>query len=187
MLFKIGSLTAKEWEPLRSYPYDSFKILSALGDDYSYLAETAISVYERLDGSGYPNGLKGEEIHPYAQIIGLVDVYEAITHDRPYRKRFSHFEAIREILRAHKRAFRRDILKALLETLSLYPLQSYVKLNSGAIGRVVQTYREQPLRPKIQLIVDAQKRRVPVPRTLDLRDQALLHIAETISDDELPA
>jgi hypothetical protein len=62
-----------------------------------------------------------------------------------------------------------------------------VKLNSGAIGRVIQTYEEQPLRPKVEIIVDAQQRPVKVPRTIDLREQQVLYIADALTEENLNA
>jgi len=185
ILYKEKGLSEKEWRVLRNYPNESFNVLSGLGQAYSYLAETAFQVYETLDGSGYPRGLKGEEIHLYAQIIGLLDVFEAITHNRPYRRKFSHFVGIKEIIRTKKHAFHGDLLKALLQTFSLFPLHSHVKLNSGAVGKVVQTYGDQPLRPRVEIVLDAQKKGVLIPRTIDLRDQALLHVVDTVAEENL--
>jgi HD-GYP domain-containing protein (c-di-GMP phosphodiesterase class II) len=185
ILHKERPLTHLEWTELREYPEQSFNILSVLGDNYSYLAETAFQVYETLDGSGYPRGLEGEEIHPYAQIIGLLDIFEAISHDRPYRRKFSPFAAIKEIIRAKKHAFHKDLLKTMLRTFSLFPLNSFVKLNSGAVGKVVQTDGDQVLRPKVEIVLDAQEKGVPFPRTIDLKGQALLHVVDVVSEESL--
>jgi HD-GYP domain-containing protein (c-di-GMP phosphodiesterase class II) len=185
ILYKEQPLDDSEWTLLREYPLRSFNILTVLGDNYNYLAETAYQVHEVLDGTGYPRGLEGEEIHPYAQIIGLLDIFEAISHDRPYRRKFSHFAAIKEIIRTKKHAFHKDLLKAFLQTFSLFPLNSYVKLNSGAVGKVIQTYGDQVLRPKVEIVQDAQKKGVSLPRTIDLKDQALLHVVDAVAEHTL--
>ena len=185
ILYRKGSLTEKEMVLLRQYPYDSFKALEALGWEYHYLAECALQVNERLDGSGYPQGLQGDAINPYAQIIGLLDIYEAMTHDRPQRKKMTHFQAMTEIIKTQKQTFRPALLKALINTFAIFPLHSMVKLNSGAIGRVIETHEIQPLRPRIEIIVDAQKRRMQVPRNLDLRDQPVLYVVEAVADENL--
>ena len=186
ILYKKTSLSQQELAVLLQYPHESYNILNRLGAEYHHLADTAFQVHERFDGSGYPQGLKGKEIRPYAQIIGLVDIYEAITHDRPHRQKFSHFLGMKELIQSHKRAFHRDLFKALLQTFSLFPLNSYVKLNSGAIGKVVQTYGDQLLRPKVEIVVDAQKRLVLAPRTIDLKEQAILHVVDAVAEEELP-
>ena len=187
ILYKEEILQASELSVLRKYPHDSFEILQGLGDKYHYLAECALHVNERLDGSGFPQGLKGDEINPYARIIGILELYEAITHNRPQRQKLSHFEAVKEIIKTKKNAFQRELLKAFLNTFGIFPLHCLVKLNSGAIGRVIQTYEEQPLRPKIEIIVDAQNKRVKVPRTVDLREQQVLYIADALTEENLNA
>jgi HD-GYP domain-containing protein (c-di-GMP phosphodiesterase class II) len=185
ILYKDKGLSDREWAVLKSYPHESFKLLSFLGANYSHLAETAIQVCEALDGSGYPQGLQGEEIHPYAQIIGLLDIFEAVSHHRPYRQKFPHFEAVKKIIRTKKHAFHKDLLKALIRTFSLFPIHSHVKLNSGAIGRVIQTYGDQVLRPRVEIVLDAQKKRVLIPRAVDLKDQALLHVVDAVAEEDL--
>jgi HD-GYP domain-containing protein (c-di-GMP phosphodiesterase class II) len=187
ILYKEETLKENELSQLRKYPHDSFEILHGLGDKYHYLAECALHVNERMDGSGFPQGLKGEAINPYARIIGILELYEAMTHNRPQRQKFSHFEAVKEIIKTKKQAFQRELLKAFLNTFGIFPLHCLVKLNSGAVGRVIQTYEEQPLRPKIEIIVDAQNKRVKVPRTVDLREQQVLYIADALTEENLNA
>ena len=187
ILYKEGSLKEDELAVLRKYPHDSFEILQGLGDKYHNLAECALHLNERLDGSGFPQGLEGEAINPYARILGILELYEAMTHNRPQRKKFTHFEAVKEIIKTKKNAFQRELLKAFLNTFGVFPLHCLVKLNSGAIGRVIQTYEEQPLRPHIEIIVDAQDRPVKVPRTIDLREQQVLYIVDALTEENLNA
>ena len=187
ILYKEATLKDDELEMLRKYPHDSFDILHGLGDKYHYLAECALHVNEKIDGSGFPQGLQGDAINPYARIIGILELYEAMTHNRPQRQKFSHFEAVKEIIKTKKSAYQRELLKAFLNTFGIFPLHCLVKLNSGAVGRVIQTYEEQPLRPKIEIIVDAQNKRVKVPRTIDLREQQVLYIADALTEENLNA
>jgi HD-GYP domain-containing protein (c-di-GMP phosphodiesterase class II) len=187
ILYKEGSLKEDELAVLRKYPHDSFEILGSLGDKYHYLAECALHVNERLDGSGFPQGLQGDAINPYARIIAILELYEAMTHNRPQRQKFTHFEAVKEIVKTKKSVFQRELLKAFLHTFGIFPLHCLVKLNSGAVGRVIQTHKEQPLRPKIEIIVDAQKKRVKVPRTIDLREQQVLYIEDALTEENLKA
>jgi HD-GYP domain-containing protein (c-di-GMP phosphodiesterase class II) len=187
ILYKEETLKKNELAVLRKYPHDSFEILTSLGDKYHYLAECALHVNERMDGSGFPQGLQGDSINPYARIIAILELYEAMTHNRPQREKLTHFEAVKEIVKTKKNAFQRELLKAFLHTFGIFPLHCLVKLNSGAIGRVIQTHEEQPLRPKIEIIVDAQNKRVKVPRTIDLREQQVLYIADALTKENLKA
>ena len=124
---------------IRQRPVFSRQILSQLDKDYDYLAEIAFQVYERQDGSGYPSGLKGADSHEYARSIGLADFYEALIHSRPHRDRFLHFTSMKEVLRTGKNSFDRKHLKALMNVVSLFPVFSFVRLNSGTIGKVLET------------------------------------------------
>lgn len=185
ILYKRETLDKEELHLIRQYPYETYKILLSLGEKYQHIAECGLHVNERIDGSGYPQGLQGNEINSYAQIIGLLAVYDDLTHNRSQKPKLTHFDAIKEILKTQKKAFRREYLKALINTLSIFPIHSLVKLNTGAIGRVIQTNVANPLRPKIEIVLDAQNRQMRVPRTLDLRQQPVLYVVEAVKQANL--
>ena len=185
ILYKQGRLTEAEIKIFRQRPNFSSKILRTLGPQYAYLAECAVQVYERIDGSGYPRGLKADEVHEYAQIIGLLDMYESLIHSRPQRAKSTPFAAVKEIINTSKEHFQRQYLKALLSIFTAFPIHSYVRLNSDAIGKVVETYPDQPLRPKIQILYDSQKRKVLTEKFIALPDDPLLNIVDSISEDKI--
>jgi HD-GYP domain-containing protein (c-di-GMP phosphodiesterase class II) len=184
-LYKQENLSRQEIELLRDQPNDSYKILRSFGDNNAYLAETAAQVYERIDGSGYPRGLRGDEIHEYAQIIGLLDMYETLIHSRPQRDKVTPFTAIKEVINTCKHRFQRQHLKSLLSIFTVFPIHSYVRLNSNAIGRVIETYADQPMRPKLQILYDSQRRKVLTERIVLLPDNPLLNIVDSVSESEI--
>jgi len=184
-LFKPGPLSAQEYETVRQHSEFGYQILKIHSDQFPYLAEVALQVHERIDGSGYPQGLQGEEIHEYAQVIGLVDIYEALSHSRPYRDRFHHFYAIKEIIKTCKVSFQRKHLKALLNTVSIFPLSTLVRLNSNAIGRVIQTFPDRPMRPRLRIEFDSQGRKVLTQSIVHLPDNPLLYIVDSVEEDEI--
>lgn len=96
ILDKPGKLTDEEYDIIKTHPEIGYQILKA-ADEYSNLAIHALHHHERWDGNGYPNGLKGEEIPFFSRIIGVVDAYEAMTADRPYRKKMTKEYAISEL------------------------------------------------------------------------------------------
>ena len=185
ILFKKGRLSNDEIKIFRQRPNLSSKILRTMGPEYAYLAECAAQVYERIDGSGYPRGLKADEMHEYAQIIGLLDMYESLIHSRPQRGKRTPFAAVKEIINSSKKHFRKDHLKALLSIFTAFPIHSYVRLNSDAVGKVIETYPDQPLRPKIQIMYDSQKRKVLTEKIVALPEDPLLHITDSISEKEI--
>jgi len=185
ILFKQSKLNGDETKIFRQRPNLSSKILGTLEPQYAYLAECAAQVYERVDGSGYPRGLKAAEIHEYAQIIGLLDMYESLIHSRPQRPKRTPFAAVKEIIGTSKKQFRKEYLKALLSIFTAFPIHSYVKLNSDAIGKVIETYPDQPLRPKIQILYDSQKRKVLTEKIVALPEDPLLHIVDSINENQI--
>jgi HD-GYP domain-containing protein (c-di-GMP phosphodiesterase class II) len=187
IFYKPSALSDDELRQLRQRPLFSQQILSRLDTSNAYLSEVAIQVYERLDGSGYPSGLKKGDIHEHARIIGLVDVYEALIHSRPHRDRFLHFPAIKEILRSGKPSFDRRHLKALVDVVSLLPVFSFVRLNSGAIGRVLESDPQHPLRPLVKILYDSQERPVSAERIVNLKENALLFVADAVAEDSINA
>jgi len=178
IMYKKGQLTRKELGIMQQHSEAGYKILLSCSDRYPYLAEVALQIHERVDGSGYPHGLKADEIHEYAQIIGLVDTYEALSHSRPYRDRFDHLHVIKEIIKTCKTRFRKKHLKALVNAFSIFPLSTHVRLNSNAVGRVIETYPDQPMRPRVLIEYDSQGRKVLTERIVNLPDHSLLYIVD---------
>ncbi|MFH1985693.1 MAG: HD domain-containing phosphohydrolase, partial [Pseudomonadota bacterium] len=91
IIYKKEKLNDREFHLIKERPKLGYEILRQFGESYAYLAECTLQIYERVDGSGYPRGLKEDEIHEYAQIIGLVDMYEALIHTRPQREKILHY------------------------------------------------------------------------------------------------
>jgi len=184
---KKGKLTPGELERVRSHPEMGYKILSKLGPSYEWVADVALQHHEREDGSGYPKGLRGEEIHEYAKIIGVVDVYEAMTHVRPQRKHFLPFLAVKEIVQTQKGCFAQTIIKGLLTQLSVFPVNSYVKLNNNSLAQVIEITRDEPLRPTVRILFDPQGRRVEEKEVVDLKSAPLLYIVDSLFKEDLPS
>ncbi|MDQ6972676.1 MAG: hypothetical protein Q9M30_08505, partial [Mariprofundaceae bacterium] len=138
---------------------------------------------ERINGSG-PLGLNGPEISYMARIVGLLSFFEALIHYRPYRQRMLPRDAIREIILHHKNSFDIHILKALIDAVSLYPIGTYVQLNSGDIGQVVHVHPRLPLRPTILLIQDRNGHPI-AKRNIDLQMQTTLRVERCMYPEDL--
>lgn len=98
ILHKPDKLSDDEWKIMKNHTTTGYQILKT-ADRYSNIAEYALSHHERIDGKGYPNGLKEGEIPLFSRIISVADTYEAMTSDRPYRSAMSQDEAIKELRR----------------------------------------------------------------------------------------
>ncbi|MBW2615485.1 MAG: hypothetical protein JRD02_04830 [Deltaproteobacteria bacterium] len=154
ILKKTGKLSPDEIAVIRKHPEFSAQIFSGMGEVFKQLGEVAVQVHERSDGSGYPRGLKGEEISEAASIIGLIDVYMAMIKNRPYRDKYIQTQAVKSVLEFGKGKFPPNVVKAFLNQISLFPVNTHVKLNNGSIGRVISTDQRQPMRPTIELLYD---------------------------------
>ncbi|MBC8015586.1 MAG: HD domain-containing protein, partial [Sporomusaceae bacterium] len=96
ILNKPGMLTEQEWAEIKRHPEIGYRILSS-SHEMLELTESVLSHHEKWDGTGYPKGLKGEEIPRIARIIGLADSYDAMTSERSYRKALSEDAVLKEI------------------------------------------------------------------------------------------
>ena len=183
VLKKPGPLSPEELAIIRQHPEQGHRMLKALGSEFDWVATVALRQHEREDGSGYPQGLKGDEIHEYAKIIGLADLYESLTHDRPYQKRRVLFDAVKEVMSSDRHKFPNHILKGLIQGLSTFPVGSLVRLNSKEIARVIATNPAFPMRPVVEVITGPQGERLPAPRRVDLSQNSLVYITDSATTD----
>src|SRR5438552_5444236 len=184
ILNKPGPLIPEERALITRHPEMGAQALQRLGREAGWLAELVHQEHERVGGQGYPRGLKGEEIHEYAQIIGLADTFEALLHARPYRKRFLPHEGLRELVTKEKTAFPTKLLKCLIQQFSVFPLGTRVRLNTGEIGEVVGLNPQNPLRPVVQVLKDPHGLSPKEARTLDLSKSSLVHVTEIVQDGQ---
>ena len=184
-LFTKGRFSPQDLHVLHQHPVKGRNILMGLGEKFQWLADVAYQEHERENGSGYPQALAGNQIHEYAKITGVADIYAGLTRSRPDRHGMLPFEAVKEILQTRKLEFDSRIVRILLKTLSAFPVGSLVKLNSGAIGRVVDTDIDSPLRPVISILYDPEGRPVQEAREIRLREHPILHITDTVAPEEV--
>lgn len=186
LLTKSESLTPSEWDEMRARPAHTYETMRSLGDQYERVAEIAYQVYERLDGSGYPRGLQGDEILPEARILGTVDFFESFAHPRPYKTTLpgTANHGIQMLMQMADK-FGAPTLKALVGSIGLFPIGSYVRLSSGEIGRVVDVKKENPMRPEVEVLLDNERRPPATPRTLDLLTIPHIYVSRALTGSDL--
>lgn len=123
VLQKVGPLNDEEWEIIHRYPIESEKITQPI-TRLPAVANLVRHVRERYDGSGYPDGISGEDIPLGARILAVADAYNSITDNRPYRRPRPHSEAITELRRCSGNQFDPKVVEAFLRVASNYPLSS---------------------------------------------------------------
>lgn len=178
------SLSEGQYNEIKNHPIYGADILSKIKDISEPIIYVAKEEHERKNGTGYPGGLKGQEISEYARIVAIVDVYEALTHNRPHRKKNSPHEAIKKLITDNP-LFDSTILKVLINKLGVYPVSSWVELNSLEIGKVMINNNEFPLRPVVHILFDGTEHKLKALRVINLAKQCNLFIKRPLTDDEL--
>lgn len=184
ILRKAGSLNNEEMEIVRKHPAYGFSILCQEPGINIKSSLIAYQHHERYDGSGYPRGLKGDEIHEYAQIVAIVDVYDALTSDRVYRGKILPYEAVEMLIALGNRDFNPDYVRLFLENVEIYPVGSIVELNNDSLGIVTYVDKRMPMRPRISLLDREGDRLVPAGIEVDLMQETTLFITNVIKLDK---
>lgn len=180
---KRGELSPSEYEKIKQHPLFGRQILEAVRDEYPFLPDVIVQEHERWNGNGYPFGLKENDIHEYAQIIGLADTFVALTHMRHYRDNFIAYKAIQSIIERRNIDFSARMIKALIDVISIFPVYSLVKLNNGSIARVVQTNKKYPVRPVIRLVANSKGQKIEKEEIVDLSNEPMIYIVSPVLDE----
>jgi HD-GYP domain-containing protein (c-di-GMP phosphodiesterase class II) len=154
ILQKKEKLTAEELNQIHTHPIHSYRVISKELKYPEEIGIIALQHHERWDGLGYPRKLHGEDINISARVVAVADAYIAMINNRPHRNSMIGYSAMKNVLNDNGRHFDPKILKVFLESMGIYPIGSIVQLNNSAIGRVVETHTEAPLRPVVELIID---------------------------------
>ena len=145
----------------------------------------AYQCHERGDGSGYPNRRPKALTHRFAQIVAVADVYDALASERPWRKAYSPYHAIEYVVKeAAAGKFDQEIVRALLNCVSLFPIGSMVRLSNGEAGRVVHANGPDHSRPVVSVLFSASGDRLAAPRVVDLVHEEDICIETVISPPE---
>lgn len=155
ILDKPEKLTEEEFEIVKFHTqYGYRRILDQDGELPATSAHVAWEHHERIDGTGYPRGLKGEKIHIFSRIAGIADVYDAMTVDRVYRKAYPPNEVVEFIMGASGTLFDYEVVKAFLKSIAPYPVGDIVLLSTEEVAIVVDVNRDFPLRPIVRVLKD---------------------------------
>lgn len=148
ILNKPARLTDEEFKIMKQHSYFSYAMVENNHEIPRSVARAMMQHHEKLNGSGYPLGLKKNEIHPYAKILAVADIYDALVTERPYKKAKTPREAI-EMMYGMISELDENVLKAFLQALVPYPVDSTLLLSNGELARVVRRTPGYPLRPVV--------------------------------------
>lgn len=165
---KQGQLSQSEYAIVQSHVEEGLAVLEAT----SSLPETTVAVvlehHERYNGSGYPYRMAGDEISLAGRLAAIVDTYDAMTSDRPYRAALSPTVALRQLYEQGGRQFDPGLVSGLVKTLGIYPVGTLVQLESGHLAVVEQVHPDNLLSPVVNVIFHAGRRQYVAPVRVDL-------------------
>lgn len=181
ILLKPGRLSNEEYEEIKQHARYGFDILRNLHSISLIVAHCAFQHHERLDGSGYPRGLVDFEIHPFAKIIGVADVFDAITSDRVYRVKMLPSDAMEVIEAGSGTIYCEAAVNALKRAVTLYPNGTTVRLVDGRRGVVSKQNSHLSARPFIR-IFEENGEILSVTYEIDLAEHTLVEIGQVETD-----
>lgn len=137
ILNKPDPLTDKEFEEIKKHPVIGYKILENNKDISSDIAFGVLMHHEREDGSGYPLNLKSNQIHFYAKVVAVADIYDAMTSDRVYKKRQTPFDVLELYESEYLTKCDGEVMLTFLKRIGSYYIGNKVKLNNGESGEII--------------------------------------------------
>ncbi|MBM7541448.1 HD-GYP domain-containing protein [Amphibacillus cookii] len=152
LLKKKGKLTDKEFEVIKTHSELGFEFLRSFSTLPLMVSHCAYQHHERLDGSGYPRGIKGSEIHLYGKILAIVDVFDAVTSDRVYRDAMLPQEGLEILYAGSGTLFDPHMVKLFRESVAVYPNGVTVELSDKRTGLVVKQNKKLYNRPVVRVI-----------------------------------
>lgn len=178
ILLKPGRLTDEEFSEMKRHTEIGFQMLKDEPNIPLLAAHCAFQHHERLDGSGYPRGIAGDEIHEFARWIGLVDAYDAMTTHRVYRPAMLPHQVMEILYASAGMLFDPKMVELFRDKIAIYPLGTTVALNSGEIGVVVDLNASSPHRPVVRVLQDRAGHELKEPYEIDLSKKLTVMITD---------
>jgi putative nucleotidyltransferase with HDIG domain len=183
ILNKPGKLDDDEFVAMRRHVEYSGELLQEQVGQSRVAREVAMLHHERMDGKGYPQGLKGEQISTVGQMSAIVDVYDALTSVRVYKAAWEPSLTLKKLLEWSPDQFNPELVQRFIKCLGIYPVGSLVELESGRIGVVMEQGRDM-LRPLLRIVYHAKRRAYLRVHDLDLAKEAADRIVNVRSPAE---
>ncbi len=168
ILNKPGPLTSKELVQIRRHVSLGIRLLERTPGIHQGSLQVAKMHHERIDGSGYPSGLSGDEIGLIGRMSAIVDVYDAMTSSSVYRKRLDPHLVLKKMMGFRGTLLDDELLQQFINCIGIYPMGSLVQLDNGLIGVVTRSNPGSLLHPVVNVIIDSKKKRQIKPQEIDL-------------------
>lgn len=167
VLNKPGKLSDDEFAVVRRHPQEGERLLRAAGMDHAGVIDIALHHHEKIDGSGYPHRLAGDQISMLARMGAICDVYDAITSHRPYKRGWDPGESLQRMA-SWQGHFDPAMFKGFVRSLGIYPIGTLVRLASDRLGVVIEQHPESLLTPRVRVFHSAKLRQHTLITDIDL-------------------
>lgn len=178
ILFKVGKFTDEEFDYVKSHTTHGYDMLSKCPSLSEISRMISLTHHERLNGTGYPRGLKGDSLPTFSRIAAIVDVYDALTSDRCYRQKWPANKAVDFLMERCGTEFDTEMVGEFIRQIAVYPNGSLIKLSNGFKALVKCQNKNAPLRPVIRVIADPDGNTVE-PFEVDLMEELSFVITES--------
>ena len=168
VLNKPGKLTDEEFAIIKTHPEEGYKLLQTGVNIDPVIMDVCLHHHEKTDGSGYPKGLKADEISLFAKMGAVCDVYDAITSNRPYKAGWDPAESLRKMAEWANGHFDTVVFQAFVKSLGIYPIGSLVRLQSGRLGVVMEQTPKSLTTPRVKVFFSTKSNMRIVPVIVDL-------------------
>ena len=168
VLNKPGKLTDNEFRVIKSHPVEGHRLLVEGGTASDIVLDVCLHHHEKVDGSGYPDRLSGEQISLFAKMGAVCDVYDAITSNRPYKAGWDPAESLRKMTEWSRGHFDEMVFQAFVKSIGIYPIGSLVRLASGRLAVVVEQTDKSLLAPRIKVFFSTKSQAYIMPELIDL-------------------
>lgn len=168
ILGKKDKLTAEEFSIIKQHSVDATTCIEKPDAIPHITMDILRWHHERIDGSGYPDGLEGDAIPLHAKIVGIADMYDAMVSDRAYRMAMLPPDALHELHRTAGRTFGAELVESFISCIGIYPIGCLVQLSTGAIGMISASEQGTRLEPLVLVVRDPQGRHLRPFQLVDL-------------------
>lgn len=182
VLNKPGRLSDTEFAVVRRHPADGHARLVAAGITDEAALDVCLHHHEKLDGTGYPEGLAGNQVSLLARMGAICDIYDAITSNRPYKAGWDPSESIKRMAQWVGTHLDNRIFQAFVRSLGIYPIGSLVMLNSRKLAVVVDQSKASLLKPLVKTVYSTVSAQRVVPELIDLSAPGCRHAIESRED-----
>ncbi len=179
-----SSINFREHLEYKRHSIESFRISEKLNINRD-MQLAILQHHEQLDGLGYPDGIHENVINRYAKVIALADRYESLTFVNPFTPVIGPIATISHLLKNEKTAFDGDLMMAFLKATSLFPLGSFVMLNSGELGIVTDINEQSMQKPKIKILFSKNNVQLTEPVIIDLYEYPDLKVEKAVHPREI--